>query len=315
LKKLLLVLALLMAVSQTCIAQVGGGQVYGQDRTPNAQANERAKRAVTKDQMPPNATSMFLDASVLINVRADEYVAVFAISHEGASLDEARDKVNTTISRFTGDLKQLGVDSKELYVDFIAQNRVYGFDVEGDLAREKVSGFEVKKTVAVRYRSEPLLDKLVAAASRSGIFDLVKVDYLVKDIAGVQSRLMEHAAAVLKRKAANHARLLGVSLRQPQVYAERYSAYYPKDMYSSYVAQSTEDVSGAYSRQRFTIQGARKPRTFYFDALSAETFDQVVNQAVTEPVVQFSLYLKVKYDTGRAAPRASDGVLSSGRRR
>src|SRR5882672_1899576 len=41
---------------------------------------------------------------------------------------------------------------------------------------------------------------------------------------------------------------------------------------------------------------ARKSRTFFFNALDADGFDQVVNPVVIEPVVQFTLYLKVKYE-------------------
>ncbi|MBC8063533.1 MAG: hypothetical protein H7Y17_01785, partial [Chlorobia bacterium] len=34
------------------------------------------------------------------------------------------------------------------------------------------------------------------------------------------------------------------------------------------------------------------------DALDAKSFDHVLNSVVVEPVVQFTLYLKVKYTTG-----------------
>ena len=34
---------------------------------------------LTKEEMPPTATSTFVEASVLMNVPADEYVAVFGI--------------------------------------------------------------------------------------------------------------------------------------------------------------------------------------------------------------------------------------------
>ncbi|MBA3726130.1 MAG: SIMPL domain-containing protein [Armatimonadetes bacterium] len=303
--RLVLILTFMTVISHVCFGQAGGGSAVfrdGQSVTP--QANERAKRAVTKDEMPPTATSMFLDASVLINVTADEYVAVFGISQEGATLEESSQKMDATIAQFSNDLRQLGVGASDLFVDFVAQNRIYGYEVAGDLAKEKLAGFEVKKNVSVHYKDKAFLDKCIAAASRSQIFDLIKVDYIERDIDTIRTKLMEIATRVIKRKAANHERLLGIKFRQPQVYTEKYSSYYPTDMYSAYTAYESEDMSTAYYRQKFTVQGARKNRTFYFDALTAESFDHVVNPVVVEPVIQFTLYLKVKYETGQSKPPA-----------
>jgi hypothetical protein len=72
-------------------------------------ANEQAKRGMSKEEMPPSASSMFLDASVLINFKADEYVAVFGISEDGATVEECGKKVDGTIGHFTDELKQRGI--------------------------------------------------------------------------------------------------------------------------------------------------------------------------------------------------------------
>ena len=67
-------------------------------------------------------------------------------------------------------------------------------------------------------------------------------------------------------------------------------------MYDSYVAEESEEMSVDYYRQKYTLQNARKGRTFFFNALDADGFDFVVNPVVIEPVVQFTLYLKIKYE-------------------
>ena len=123
---------------------------------------------------------------------------------------------------------------------------MYGYKVEGNLAREHLAGFELKKTVAVRYRDKALIDRLVVAASRTKIYDLIKVDYVVTDLAPIQERLAETAAAVVKAKVLRHERLLGIKLRPvPQVYAERSSTYFPTEMYDSYTSGESEAISGA----------------------------------------------------------------------
>jgi uncharacterized protein YggE len=308
--RLTILVAVLVAVlaSHSSLAQVGGGSVYAGGRgsaRDNAEASERAKRTVAPDEKPPSASSVFLDASVLINVTADEYVAIFGVSEEGATPEECGRKADAVIRQFSTEVKSLGVGAGDLFVDYVAQNKIYGYDIVGDVAKQKLAGFEMKKNVSIHFKDKLLLDRLVAAAARSQIFDLIKVDYVVRNIGAVHTKLMEAAAGVIRLKAANRERFLGVKLRpSPQVHAEKYSAYYPTDMYDSYTAFESEDVeSGAY-RQRFTIQNLRKNRTFYFNGLSPKSFDRVVNPIMLEPPVQFTLYLKLKYEMVPGGPPA-----------
>ena len=51
---------------------------------------------------------------------------------------------------------------------------------------------------------------------------------------------------------------------------------------------------------RVTVRGARKSQTFFFNGLDANGFDTVLNPVITEPVVQCTLYLKVKYEVEQA---------------
>ena len=37
-------------------------------------------------------------------------------------------------------------------------------------------------------------------------------------------------------------------------------------------------------------------RTFYFNPLNADGFDRVIAPVVVEPAVQFTLYLRLKYE-------------------
>lgn len=290
------------------VAQLGGGAaVYSDPRARrSATQNERQKRVLSRDELPPSPTSMFIDASILINVRADEYVATFALSQEGQTPAEAGEKMNVSVTAFTEALKGLGVGPRDIFVDYVALTKIYGYDIEGETARETLKGFELKKNVSVRYRDYDLLERMAQAASRLQIYDLVKVDYVVKDIGKVQDRLMDEAARIVRKKVARHEKLLGTKARpQPQVYAERYAIYYPADSYDDYVAAESEQISSATLRQRYTIQGARKSRTFYFNGLTGDGFDFVADPALIEPVVQFTLYLKVKYTLESPAPAQS----------
>ena len=175
-------------------AQVGGNVGYGQvGGRARAEQNERAERQLTREEMPPTDTSIFIDASVLMNVKADEFVATFAVAEEAETVEACQAKMDATIAAFTEALKPLGVGPEALFVDFTAQTKVYDYKIEGNLAPEHLAGFELKKTVAVRYRDKALIDRLVVAASRAKIYDLIKVDYVVTDLAPIQERLAEAA--------------------------------------------------------------------------------------------------------------------------
>ena len=111
------------------------------------------------------------------------------------------------------------------------------------------------------------------------------------------SRLMDEAARIVKQKIARYEKLLGIKLQPPaQVYAERPAIHYPTRMYDSYTAQEAEQVSAGYDRQKTITQTARKGRTFFYNGLDGDGFDSVINPVVIEPVVQLTLFLKIKYE-------------------
>ena len=144
-----LTLALIVTVGAcVCRAQASGNVGYSQGGgSARAAQNERAKRLPAQGEAPPSATSMFVDASVLMNVKADEHVAVFGVAPECASVTECNQKMDATVGAFAASLKQLGVGDADVFVDFAAQNKIYGFQVAGNIAKENLVGFELKKNV------------------------------------------------------------------------------------------------------------------------------------------------------------------------
>lgn len=292
-------LMLTLLLTSAAKAQVGGGSaVFAQSGgRARAEQAERAKRTLGQYDLPPTATSNFVDASVLMNVKADEYVAVFAVSRDGKNTEECAQKLDAALKPFLESLTTLGVKPENVFVDYIAQSKTYGFELEGDIAKEKLVGFELKKNVSVRYKDKTLIDKLTAAAAKADIHDLVKVDYVVKDLDAIKDRLSEEASRIIKLKKARYEKLLDIKLRPPgQVIADRSSAYFPSEMYDNYTAAETEEFTTSALRQKYTVQGARKGRTAFFNGLDAGSFDSVIDPVITEPVIQFTLYLKVKYE-------------------
>src|ERR1700743_3544832 len=78
-----------IALTLACLTLAGGyasAQTSGNIRSGQqgrAERNERSQRTLSAQDLPPTDVSMFVDADVLMNVKADEYVAVFGVSQEG----------------------------------------------------------------------------------------------------------------------------------------------------------------------------------------------------------------------------------------
>ncbi|HEX8118644.1 MAG TPA: hypothetical protein VF521_15320, partial [Pyrinomonadaceae bacterium] len=184
-RRALLLFAAVFIAPALCRAQASGNVAYAQPGQGRQSAQAEQRELNKRSQMDASGNSLIVDASVLMNVRADEHVAVFGVMQECAAVPECVQKVDAAIADFTAGLRQLGVAPEEVFVDFAAQNKIYGYELEKErnLAREKLVGFELKKNVSVRYKERTLLDRIVVAASRAGIFDLIKVDYFVRDTA------------------------------------------------------------------------------------------------------------------------------------
>jgi uncharacterized protein YggE len=294
-KRVVLILFALICAGNS-FAQESGNAAYGTTRRKNTGVTTGNLYSV---EPKDSVISTFLEANVLMNVKADEYLAVFGVAQEGPTLLECNRKIDSQIAEFTKSLQELGVAGKDLFIDFVTQNRVYDFAVSAgsSTAREKATGFEIKKNILVHYNERGLLEKMLIAASKSSIFDLIKVDYLVNDSAALREKLFEEASKIIKRKEERYSRQLGIKPHSFLVAQEKYDMFFPSEMYNSYTAYETGSVD---SGREMRIVEKRKSKTFYYNPLDVSDFDQVINPLVLEPVVQLTLYLKVKYERSPA---------------
>ena len=285
----LIALAILFISTVTFIAaQEAGNRTYGTPRrAPLPSSGILTGTVDGKNQV------YYVEANVMANMKPDAFVAVFGLVQEGPTSAASNDKVNAQLSGFISDMRSEGVASDAVFVDFITQNKIYDFTTEGSTVTEKPSGFETKKNIAVRYRNRDLLEKLLAAAARRSIFDLIEVNYVVNDSAGVRARLYDEAVKVIKQKEASYDRSFGIKLAPTMLANEKYDAFYPSELYAGYRAFEAGSTYGDYNR---TVIRQRKTSTFYYDPVEASSFDSVINEMGLEPVVQFTLYLRVQYE-------------------
>jgi uncharacterized protein YggE len=294
-KKMFMIAGSLFLFGTISFAQEGGNEIYGN----NGSAQRRQVLTNTGSLQSNRPTGYSVEASVLLNLKPDAFVAVFGVQNDALSSTESNVRVDAKVSSFERSLGSLGVPQSDIFVDFITQNRVYDFAMQGNQAVEKSSGFETKKTIAVRYKSRDMLEKIIAAAASSEIFDLIKVDYIVSDFDAVQKRLFDEGVEVIKAKEAKYIKAFGTRLEPVGLANEKYNAFYPGERYQRYQAYET---GNAYATGGSVLQ--RKSFTFYYQPLSGNDFDRMINPIGVEPLVQFTLYLRMDYDV---AKKKTDG--------
>lgn len=277
-------------------AQEAGSSIYGQGnrpRKPQMNSGELSGATIVNQ-------AQFIEASVLMNVQPDVFVAVFGYVQEGSDPTAGNAAVNAKFAEFIKSLESLGIKRSDVYVDYISQNRVFDYTESGNTITEKLSGFETKKNIAVRYTDRNFLEKLLSAAGKQSIFDLIEVDYVVNDLAAARAKLFQEGVKTIKRKEASYAESFGIRLATYALVNERYDSFFPGEQYRGYQAY---EAGAAYNSYNKTVIRPRKVSTFYYEPLKGADFDTVINPISLEPVVQLTLYLKVQYDLPRTVSR------------
>lgn len=292
-KCVLLILSFCAAVP--ALGQELGNRIYGN----NGYYQQKRHLAANTGGLGNSGDGYAIEASVLTNLKPDAFVVMFGVNDEGKDSASSNDRVNAKVADLTQRLKPLGIDSNSIFVDFITQNRVYDYTVTGTQATENLTGFETKKTVAIRYKSRELFERIVQAAADSQIFDLIKVDYIVSDFDAVRAKLFEAAVKVIKRKEQKYASALGVSLGAVGLSIEKYDVSYPSEAYNRYQAFEAGDAAVYNPQGPSSRVVQRKSFTFFYDAFEASSFDSVLEPLGLEPAVQFSIYLRMQYEFRR----------------
>lgn len=295
LRKLGLALLILSISALPAFGQESGNRIYDKSGERAEPSNGIILTTENKDVVPVP----YVEAYVLMNAAPDGFVAMFGAAQEGATPAESNQKVNAQLEQFLSAIEKLGVKRGDTYVDMISQNRVYNFVTGNDnVIREKLAGFETKKTISVRYQERAVLEQLMTAAARVSIFDLIKVDYVINDMSKIRSRLFEEASTVIKRKEGAYKNSLGLNIKRAAVAQEKYETHYPAELYETYKAFESGAVETDYGSNRRIIR-ERKSSTSFLEPLDSSAFDTVINAHGIEPMVQFTLFLRVRYSFGQ----------------
>jgi len=280
--------------SSQVMGNYGVQQQTYQNVMPNAQFRGIPKAATMLD-----GNQIEISINALSNQKASSYTAIFSLLQLGKTADETNTLLNSRLTAFLGELKTLGIPTADIYVDMVNFLPKYEYDVSKKLFSKKTyteipKGFELQKNIHIRYTDAALLDRIVTAAARQEIYDIVKVDYFVKDPQAVYAQLREAAFLYLTQIKSQY-RSTGLKLDSAYlVTAENAWVAYPINRYETYQAFSGQRLD-ADDKSNAVVNSADKPVSRFYNAVPANDYDIVINPEILEPAVQFSYNLILKF--------------------
>lgn len=242
-------------------------------------------------------TSFVLEAKVMMNVLADEYVIILGTMQIGETVESCHELINKRISAFTTALAGLGIKKEDIYIDFISQFPIFEVEIEKKLFstsyNEIPKGFEVKKNIHLRYKDPKIVEKLLIEAAKNEIYDIIKVDYIINNMASINDSLRNSCIGIINKKAKEFKKL-GVKFDANiyQTVSDNIYSTYPIERYSTFM-EFDRKMGGNNNQGKISARG--DVPSLYYNKQSYNSYDFVINPSVVEPVVQFTCNVKVKY--------------------
>ncbi len=288
------------AISQV-MGNYGNQQQTYQNVVPNAQFRSVPKSAVMLD-----GNQMEISINALSNQKASSYTAIFSMVQVGKTADETNTLLNSRLTAFMNDLITLGIPAPDIYVDMVNFLPKYEYDVTKKLFSKKTyteipKGFELQKNIHIRYTVPALLDRIVTAAARQEIYDIVKVDYFVKEPQVVYAQLRDAAFQYITQIKTQY-KSIGVRLDSAYlVTAENAWVAYPINRYEAYQAFSGQRLDSD-DKNNAVVNAIDKPVSRFYNAVPANDYDVVINPEILEPAVQFSYNLILRFTLPERKP-------------
>lgn len=201
--------------------------------------------------------------------------------------------MNARINGFISKVKKDGVKEDDVFADMLSFVPVYEIETTKKLFsttyQEVPAGFEIQKNIHVKFRDARILDKLVTAAAKEEIYDLVKVDFFVEQQSACYDTLRLFATKLLQQKLDNFDKL-GLKVKEShRTAAEKNGAYFPLDRYTAYQSRSQSSLNSRRKGQ--VVNDVKKSNTLFYNKVPYGQFDIVLHAEITEPPVQYTYNL------------------------
>ncbi len=272
------------------LAQVSGNLMYDTNNRIFFQQAEQPVKATIQGNV------LLLEVNAMMNVKADSYLAIFHLSQIGQTAEETDSLMNGRINGLLDRLKNEKIATANVFVDMLSFVPVFELEESRKLFsktyHEVPAGFEIQKNIHIRFTDPSVLDRIVTAAAKEEIYDLVKVDYYIQDQGARYDTLRTFARRTMQQKL-DHFEKLGLKVVEShRTGAEQNGAHFPLERYTAYKANSRLSLNSR--RRGQVVNDIRKPSTLFYNKVPYSSFDLVLHPEITEPPVQFTYNLTLQ---------------------
>ena len=272
-------------ISRQNILMSGNAQIY----------NPVVQQQIHKVLQASNVLT--IDVKALQNVSATTYTAVFNVSQIGPSAKVTNALMKTRIDSIKMRLNAKGITEENIAIDVISFVPVYEVEVTKKLFSktytEVPKGFELQQNIHIQFTTTNQFETLLEACAKSEVYNLVKVDYFIKNIQTVYKNLQDQLLKLIEDKKTYYT-VLGFDLANYNVaIADDKYCYFPKDFYQSYQAYNSVSFEALKTNKGITT--VKKQTSYYYQPLTYENYDVVINPSILQPVVQIGMNIKLVF--------------------
>ncbi len=278
---------ILILIASPSLAQVSGNLLYDTNNRIFFQQAEQPVKATIHGNV------LLLEVNAMMNVKADSYLAIFHLSQIGQTAEETDSLMNGRINGLLDRIEKEKIKTASVFVDMLSFVPVFEIEESRKLFNktyhEVPAGFEIQKNIHIRFTDPSVLDRIVTAAAKEEIYDLVKVDYYIQDQGARYDTLRTFARRTMQQKL-DHFEKLGLKVAEShRTGAEQNGAHFPLERYTAYSANTRLSLNSR--RRGQVVNDIRKPSTLFYNKVPYSSFDLVLHPEITEPPVQFTYNL------------------------
>ncbi len=242
------------------------------------------------------STTLTHTVRALYNVGATHYTAVFNINQIGKTASQTTQLMNDKIDAIKRELTANGFKG-EFAVDMITFLPQYEIEVTRKLFSKTYTeipvGFELQQNLMISYSEDSDFQKILSACAAAEVYNLVKVDYYVKNLEAIYAELQVKILAEVSQKKEYYT-ALGFDMDNYDVMMADQKYYHlPKDFYKSY--QAAENISMEVLDGKKNVNAIKKPVSYYYDPIPYSGYDLVVNAEISKPMIQLGMDLRLQY--------------------
>ncbi len=280
-KNIIILVMLILGSLNFLQAQVSGNANYNHQKTYLNSELKPEYRINSTDQIMISIRGIY-------NENDSRKIAYFSLTQHGKNIEEVNSGMDGRISEVQSKIKSME-EGIGFHVDMISFVPKYAYETTKKLFSKRTynevpAGFELKKNLHISYSNAESLDEIISICAASEIYDLIKVEYISKNVEAIHDSLRTKAFEIYESVLGFHEKVSGADFSEKlKRMSDGFSNVFPKDRYKSYSAHASTNLEW---QRNTVVNNTQKSVTQYYEPFPAINRDFVINPEILEPAIQ-----------------------------